>query len=131
SRPPGYSVSRLNDGLWTRSGSMPRPRASPRTRQVLPAPSSPTRPISSPPRAARPSASPSASVSSGVWVVTSRTRTVASPARRLGAGRRLQALEGHGQLGEEVAREEARLALPRRDRVAGRAVREHAERRRL
>src|SRR5205823_8778644 len=130
-RPPRYSVAIVNDGLWTCAGSIPRPAARPRTRQVLPAPSSPTRPRSSPPRAARPSAAPRASVSSGLAVATSVARTVAPPTRCLGPACRLEPRQCRRELGDEVAREETDLALTRGDHVARRAVCEDAERGRL
>src|SRR5262245_5328357 len=52
-------------GEWTRMG-MPNPRASPLTSWVLPAPSSPERPMTSPACAVRPQVSPKVSVSAGL-----------------------------------------------------------------
>ena len=54
-----YSWSRVNVGLLTSSGSMSNPRASPRTKAVLPAPSAPDSSSTSPARSRR-QASPSA-----------------------------------------------------------------------
>src|SRR5262245_12660483 len=53
----------VNVGECTRAETF-KPRAMPLTSCVLPAPRSPVRPITKPPLAARPQASPSASVSS-------------------------------------------------------------------
>src|SRR5690242_17044911 len=128
-RPPRYSVTIVKDGLWTRSGSTPSPRARPRTKHVLPAPRSPTRPTSSPPESARPRRSARASVSSGETVVSSGAGTVAAPPRRLGTAGCLEARERRRELRRDVRREEPGLALAGRDGVRGRAVREDAKHR--
>src|ERR1035438_6591547 len=57
--------TRAKVGECTRA-TMPRPRASPLTNCVFPAPRSPDRPITSPLSAARPHCSPSAAVSVGL-----------------------------------------------------------------
>src|SRR5215831_18922491 len=121
----------MNDGLWTRAGSIPSPRAMPRTRLVFPAPRSPMSPISSPPCAARPSASPTASVSSGERAWSSIAATVPASAWRFGPRRRLYACERRGDLLRQIAREEPHLPLPLRDRVSRRTVHENRENGRL
>src|ERR1035437_2774756 len=69
--------TRAKVGECTRS-AMPRPRASPLTNCVLPAPRSPDRPMTNPLSAARPHCSPSAAVSAGLcemYVAMGRQRS--------------------------------------------------------
>src|SRR5216683_1775062 len=73
----------VNVGLWTCS-SDPVPRATPRTKVVLPEPSGPASSTRSPALRRDPVSSPSASVSAAESVVTSRKVVVATPSN-LGA----------------------------------------------
>ena len=83
---PRYSLTSVNvgDDTWS---STPRPRATPCTKVVLPAPSSPVSATASPARKRRRSASPTSRVSSAVGVRSSmRIRTAPAAPRPDGSG---------------------------------------------
>src|SRR2546429_6309235 len=93
---PRYWLIRTKVGLVARVVA-PRPRTSPRMKQVFPAPSSPTRATTSPGRSLAASRSPAASVSSAL-VVESSAATATEPPERLGERR------------DEVARDQRLLS---------------------
>src|SRR6266513_251305 len=82
---PRYWLIRTKVGLVARVVA-PRPRTSPRMKQVFPAPSSPTRATTSPGPSPAASRSPAASVSSAL-VVESSAATATEPPKRLGERR--------------------------------------------
>src|SRR5262245_15044991 len=114
---PRYSWMSTKVGLLTSSREAPRPAATPRTREVFPAPNGPYRASVSPPSSAEPSAQPSRSVSRGEKSFNSHARLDAGDVRRDvrtdPVGRRRLAgdcLERIGDVGDEIAGEHTGLS---------------------
>src|SRR5262245_48896833 len=109
---PRYSLTSTNVGLVAHVVA-PRPRTTPWTKQVLPAPSSPLSATTSEAASVPARRSPAAWVSSGLVLVSRvRPRIRSAPERGERIGQRL----------DHVARDEGFLAEARRGEVAGQAV---------
>src|SRR5215470_17201024 len=105
---PAYSLTSTNVGLVARTPA-PRPRTSPCTKQVLPAPSSPLSATTAPLPSVAPSRSPAASVASAVGLTISAAAAT-EPREGLGDGR------------DHVARDQRFLAEALGGDVPGAAV---------
>src|SRR5262252_6369153 len=105
---PAYSLTSTNVGLVARTLA-PRPRTSPCTKQVLPAPSSPVSATTAPGPSVAPRRSPAASVAAAL-ALTISTAVPTEPH------------EGLGNRFDHVARDQRLLAHPLGGDVAGAAV---------